>query len=99
MFREPLQRPIQEDTRPLLDRTNLTAARPDLPNGESWRWDRWAQSGGERWQGGTLEGVQSKLAYLQGPVALNLLNTSFRQYVQADPTGRVVSVTGPKGSA
>jgi glycosidase len=55
----------QEDTRPLLDRTNLPAARPGLPNGESWRWDRWAHSGGERWQGGTLEGVQSKLAYLQ----------------------------------
>ena len=56
----------QEDTRPLLDRTNPAEARPDLPNGESWRWDRWAQSGAERWQGGTLRGVGSKLAYLQG---------------------------------
>lgn len=37
-----------------------------------------------------------KLAYLQGPVAMNLLSTTFRQYVQADPTGRMVSVTGPK---
>jgi glycosidase len=55
----------QEDSRPLLDRTNLGTARPKLPNGEPWRWDRWAQSGGERWQGGTLRGVQSKLAYLQ----------------------------------
>jgi Flp pilus assembly secretin CpaC len=37
-----------------------------------------------------------KLAYLQGSVATALLSTSFRQYVQADPTGRVVSVTGPR---
>jgi len=37
-----------------------------------------------------------KLAYLQGSVAAALLSTSFRQYVQADPTGRVVSVTGPR---
>ncbi len=40
-----------------------------------------------------------KLAYLQGPVAMNLLSTSFRQYVQADPAGRMVSVTGPKSIA
>ena len=54
----------QEETRPLLDRQNLNAARPDLPNGEAWRWDRWAQSGADRWQGGTLRGIQSKLGYL-----------------------------------
>jgi glycosidase len=54
-----------EDTRPLLDRSNLAAARPALPNGEAWRWDRWAQSGAERWQGGTLRGVRSKLGYLK----------------------------------
>ena len=29
----------REDTRPLLDKTNLQAARPTLPNGQSWRWD------------------------------------------------------------
>jgi glycosidase len=49
-----------EDQRPLLDRTNLAAARP--PN---WRWDLWSQSGGERWQGGNLAGVASKLDYLK----------------------------------
>jgi glycosidase len=54
-----------EVTRPLLDRYNLAAARPPLPGGETWRWDRWAQSGAERWQGGTLRGVQSKLGYLK----------------------------------
>lgn len=53
----------QEVGRPLLDRQNLAAARPDLPGGQPWRWDRWAEAG-ERWQGGTLAGVRSKLDYL-----------------------------------
>ncbi len=55
----------REDQRPVLDRGNLAAARPPRPGGEPWRWDRWAQSGGERYQGGTLRGVTSKLPYLQ----------------------------------
>jgi glycosidase len=55
----------REDTRPMLERDNTAAARPSLPNGESWRWDRWAQSGAERWQGGNLQGVSSKLDYLK----------------------------------
>jgi len=55
----------REDSRELLDRTNLDAARPGLPNGETWRWDRWSESGRQRWQGGTLKGVQSKLGYLK----------------------------------
>ena len=38
-----------EDSRELLDRTNLAAARAALPNGEPWRWDRWAESGRQRW--------------------------------------------------
>src|SRR2546428_13040147 len=54
-----------EQGRPLLDRRNLAAARPALPNGDGWRWDRWAESGASRWQGGTLRGVTSKLAYLK----------------------------------
>jgi glycosidase len=54
----------QEHTRPLLDRHNLAAARPPSQT-TAWRWDRWAQSGGERWQGGTLRGVRSKLGYLK----------------------------------
>src|SRR3954465_2633828 len=62
----------QEATRPLLDRGNLAAARPALPNGEPWRWDRWAQSGDERWQGGTLRGVRSKLGYL-GDLGVNTI--------------------------
>jgi len=49
-----------EAQRPLLDRTNLAAARP-----VNWRWDLWSQSGGERWQGGNLSGVATKLDYLK----------------------------------
>jgi hypothetical protein len=33
-------------------------------DGSSWSWERWALSGGDRFQGGTLRGVQSKLDYL-----------------------------------
>lgn len=54
-----------EGDRPLLDRGNLEAARPPLADGQSWRWDRWAASGSDRWQGGTIAGVTSKLGYLQ----------------------------------
>ncbi len=48
----------QEATRPLLDPANRAAART-----VDWRWDRWSQSG-QRYQGGTIAGIISKLAYL-----------------------------------
>ncbi len=32
--------------------------------GVGWRWDEWQKSGAERYQGGTLKGIQSKLPYL-----------------------------------
>jgi len=54
----------QESTRPLLNRQSLASARPQLPDGQSWRWDLWAESGAGRWQGGTLRGIESKLDYL-----------------------------------
>jgi glycosidase len=54
----------QEGGRPLLDRGDLAAARP-RPGGGSWRWDQWAASGAERWQGGSLAGAKTKLGYLQ----------------------------------
>jgi glycosidase len=50
----------QEAGRPLLDPTNRLAFRPS-----SFRWDRWAESGGSRFQGGTLAGVASKLDYIK----------------------------------
>jgi glycosidase len=49
----------QENTRPMVDSSNRAAARP-----AGFRWDNWAESGGSRWQGGTLKGVKSKLSYL-----------------------------------
>ena len=54
----------REGTRPLLDPSNRSVARPSGHDGQPWRWDRWAQSGAFRWQGGTINGVASKLAYL-----------------------------------
>ena len=74
-----------EATRPLLDRHNLAAARPALPNGQGWRWDRWAESGADRWQGGTLAGVRSKLGYLKrlGVTAL-WLSPVFKQRAHLD---------------
>ncbi|MEO6785949.1 MAG: alpha-amylase family glycosyl hydrolase, partial [Chthoniobacteraceae bacterium] len=50
----------QEATRPKLDRTNPAAARPP-----GFRFDQWAQSGGDRYQGGTIAGITSKLDYLR----------------------------------
>ncbi len=46
--------------RPLFDLTKPPAvARP-----AGFRFDRWAESGGARWQGGNLEGITSRLGYL-----------------------------------
>src|SRR5689334_24031873 len=53
-----------EMNRPLLDRNNLNDARK-IPTLADWRWDNWAKSGRERWQGGTLRGIQSRLGYLR----------------------------------
>ncbi|HEU4590169.1 MAG TPA: alpha-amylase family glycosyl hydrolase [Steroidobacteraceae bacterium] len=74
----------REAHRPLLDRANLAGARPAIDGGP-WRWDMWAKAGGERWQGGTLEGVKSKLGYLKalGVTAL-WLSPIFKQRVHLD---------------
>lgn len=55
----------REDARPLLDRNDRAAARPAPAGAETWRWDRWARSGADRWQGGTIRGIASKLDYLK----------------------------------
>jgi len=69
-----------ESTRPLLDRTKLADARPAQPDGEPWRWDMWAFSGSDRYQGGTLAGVTSKLDYLRAlGVTTVWLSPVFRQ--------------------
>jgi glycosidase len=48
-----------EDTRPLLDPNNRAAFRP-----AAFRWDSWSQSGSDRYQGGTLQGLIAKLPYI-----------------------------------
>lgn len=56
----------REEERAPLDRIEPASARPGTSDGRTWRWDLWAQSGADRWQGGTLDGVASKLDYLVG---------------------------------
>jgi glycosidase len=74
-----------EAARPLLDRADLAAARPALGHGEAWRWDRWAESGANRWQGGTLAGVMSKLDYLKRLGVTTLwLSPVFKQRAHRD---------------
>jgi glycosidase len=53
-----------EATRPLLNRAGVGGARLAATGGQPWRWDVWARSGQERFQGGTLRGVRSQLGYL-----------------------------------
>jgi glycosidase len=80
----------KEGRRPMLDRTNLQAGRP--PN---FRFDKWAQAGGndkpnmpsptERFQGGTIAGIRSKLDYLEGLRVTTLwIGPVFKQRVDAD---------------
>ena len=54
-----------EAGRPLLDRNDRNAARPAPAGATTWRWDRWAESGSDRWQGGTIRGITSKLDYIK----------------------------------
>ena len=51
--------------------------------GTGWRWDNWQRSGAERYQGGTLKGIESKLPYLSGlGVTTVWLAPIFRQRVE-----------------
>ena len=50
----------KEGGRPLLDPANRGAFRP-----AGFRFDRWAQSGGDCYQGGTIKGIISKLDYIK----------------------------------
>ncbi len=57
----------QERAERLLDcdlSTGPGLSRIRMLRGGQWRWDRWQKSGAERFQGGTLAGVRSKLGYL-----------------------------------
>jgi glycosidase len=51
--------------------------------GPNWQWDRWQQSGQDRFQGGTLAGIQSKLGYLSDLGVTTLwIGPVFRQRVE-----------------
>lgn len=54
-----------------------------LLRGPDWRWDHWRESGQNRFQGGTLAGIQSKLGYLQGLGVTTLwIGPVFRQRIE-----------------
>src|SRR5262249_47560471 len=66
--------------RPLIDPNNRQAHRP-----AGFRWDEWASSGAGRFQGGTLQGVTSKLDYLQGLGVTTLwIGPTFKQRTHFD---------------
>lgn len=70
----------QEAGRPLLNRLNLPAAR-----GAAWNWKAWSDSGRARWQGGTLNGIRSKLQYLKDlHVTALWIGPVFRQRSELD---------------
>lgn len=56
-----------------------------LLRGLDWRWDRWQQSGQDRFQGGTLAGIRSKLGYLSDLGVTTLwIGPVFRQRVEGN---------------
>lgn len=70
----------QEAGRPLLDPVRQADFRP-----AGFRWDGWAESGGDRYQGGTLTGITSKLAYIKGLGATTLwIGPVFKQRLHWD---------------
>ena len=76
----------QERPERLLDCDLSTPAgikRIRLLRGPDWRWDRWQQSGQDRFQGGTLAGIQSKLGYLSDLGVTTLwIGPVFRQRIE-----------------
>lgn len=77
-----------EDTRPRLDRTRLAANRATYAQANGlpeWRWDRWMQSGRDRFQGGTLRGIRGRLPYLANLGVTTLwIAPVFRQRVEGN---------------
>jgi alpha amylase-like protein len=69
-----------ESDRPLVDPKNRGVNRP-----AGFRWDEWAASGGGRFQGGTLNGITSKLDYLNGLGVTTLwVGPTFKQRTHFD---------------
>lgn len=66
-----------ESTRPLLDPKR--AADPEH-RPRAFKWNAWSRSGGDRWQGGTLRGLATKLDYIKGLGATTIwIGPVFRQ--------------------
>jgi glycosidase len=55
----------RDGTRPLLNRAELQHVPPANAPVSVWYWNHWAISGRNRFQGGTLKGIQSRLNYLE----------------------------------
>ena len=55
----------EDGKRPKLDRKHPDSARKTIPGKTVWDWSEWYSSGKDRWQGGTLKGVMSRLDYLE----------------------------------
>jgi glycosidase len=73
-----------EATRAPLDRSQPGTARQPVA-GQAWSWLAWATSGAERWQGGTIAGVRSKLDYLAALGVTTLwLSPVFKQRAHLD---------------
>jgi hypothetical protein len=69
-----------ESGRPLVDPKDRGVNRPG-----GFRWDEWAASGGGRFQGGTLNGITSKLDYLNGLGVTTLwVGPTFKQRTHSD---------------
>ncbi len=69
-----------EGTRPLLDPTNAAAARP-----AGFAFNKWSDSGGNRYQGGSIKGIVSKLDYIKSLGATTLwVGPIFKQRVYAN---------------
>ena len=69
-----------ESDRPLVNPKDRGANRP-----AGFRWDDWAASGGGRFQGGTLNGITSKLDYLNGLGVTTLwVGPTFKQRTHFD---------------
>jgi glycosidase len=70
----------REATRELYDRTN-----PGKYRLNGFRWDTWRQSGGDRFQGGTIQGITSKLDYIKNLGATTIwVGPVFKQRVHVD---------------
>ena len=69
-----------ESDRPLVNPKDRGMNRP-----AGFRWDEWAASGGDRFQGGTLNGITSKLDYLNGLGVTTLwVGPTFKQRTHFD---------------